>query len=169
MKDIHVLTKVDVYKFLLNFIFVFILFCIDRFSKIYVIELVEKTEVSEIYLTSLLNIYLVWNTGIAFGLFSFSNEITYHLFTALIILINLIIIYLIIVTKDFRKYFFLLILGGSFGNLFDRLYYGSVPDFVDFHIGNFHWFIFNIADIFITMGVICLILAELIYKKDTND
>jgi len=169
VKDIHVLTKVDVYKFLLNFIFVFILFCIDRFSKIYVIELVEKTEVSEIYLTSLLNIYLVWNTGIAFGLFSFSNEITYHLFTALIILINLIIIYLIIVTKDFRKYFFLLILGGSFGNLFDRLYYGSVPDFVDFHIGNFHWFIFNIADIFITMGVICLILAELLYKKDTNE
>ena len=169
MKDIHVLTKVDVYKFLLNFIFVFILFCIDRFSKIYVIELVEKTEVSEIYLTSLLNIYLVWNTGIAFGLFSFSNEITYHLFTALIILINLIIIYLIIVTKDFRKYFFLLILGGSFGNLFDRLYYGSVPDFVDFHIGNFHWFIFNIADIFITVGVICLILAELLYKKDTNE
>ena len=169
MKDIHVLTKVDVYKFLLNFIFVFILFCIDRFSKIYVIELVEKTEVSEIYLTSLLNIYLVWNTGIAFGLFSFSNEITYHLFTALIILINLIIIYLIIVTKDFRKYFFLLILGGSFGNLFDRLYYGSVPDFVDFHIGNFHWFIFNIADIFITMGVICLILAELLYKKDIHE
>ena len=169
MKDIHVLTKVDVYKFLLNFIFVFILFCIDRFSKIYVIELVEKTEVSEIYLTSLLNIYLVWNTGIAFGLFSFSNEITYHLFTALIILINLIIIYLIIVTKDFRKYFFLLILGGSFGNLFDRLYYGSVPDFVDFHIGNFHWFIFNIADIFITVGVICLILAELLYKKEVNE
>ena len=169
MKDIHVLTKVDVYKFLLNFIFVFILFCIDRFSKIYVIELVEKTEVSEIYLTSLLNIYLVWNTGIAFGLFSFSNEITYHLFTALIILINLIIIYLIIVTKDFRKYFFLLILGGSFGNLFDRLYYRSVPDFIDFHIGNFHWFIFNIADIFITVGVICLILAELLYKKEVNE
>ena len=169
MKDIHVLIKVDVYKFLVNFIFVFILFCIDRFSKIYVIELVEKTEVSEIYLTSFLNSYLVWNTGIAFGLFSFSNEITYHLFTALIVLINLIIIYLIISTKDFRKYFFLLILGGSFGNLFDRLFYGAVPDFIDFHIGNFHWFIFNIADIFISVGVICLILAELLYKKDTNE
>ena len=169
MKEIHVLIKVDVYKFLVNFIFVFILFCIDRFSKIYVIELVEKTEVSEIYLTSFLNSYLVWNTGIAFGLFSFSNEITYHLFTALIVLINLIIIYLIISTKDFRKYFFLLILGGSFGNLFDRLFYGAVPDFIDFHIGNFHWFIFNIADIFISVGVICLILAELLYKKDTNE
>ena len=157
------------YKFLLNLIFVFTLFCIDRISKIYIIDLSEKTGVEEIYLTSFLNSYLVWNTGIAFGLFSFSNELTYNLFTALIVLINLIIIYLVIVTKDFRKYFFLMILGGSFGNLFDRLYYGSVPDFIDFHIGNFHWFIFNIADIFITMGVICLILAELIYKKDKND
>ena len=83
--------------------------------------------------------------------------------------VNFIIIYLTIVTKDFRRYFFLLILGGSFGNLFDRLFYGSVPDFIDLHIGNFHWFIFNIADIFITVGVICLILAEVLYKKDTNE
>ena len=169
VKDIYVLIKIKVYKFLLNSIFVLILFCIDRFSKVYVIELVEKTNVSEIYLTPFLNSYLVWNSGIAFGLFSFSNEFTYNLFTALIVLINLIIIYLIVVTKDFRKYFFLLILGGSFGNLFDRLYYRSVPDFIDFHIGNFHWFIFNIADIFITLGVICLILAELLYKKDKNE
>ena len=157
------------YKFLVNSLFVLILFCVDRFSKIYVIELSEKTDITEVYLTSFLNSYLVWNTGIAFGLFSLSNELTYNLITTLIILINLIIIYLITITKDFRKYFFLLILGGSFGNLFDRLYYGSVPDFIDFHIGNFHWFIFNIADIFITVGVICLILAEVLYKKDTNE
>ena len=169
VKDIHHLIKVKVYKSLVNSLFVLILFCIDRFSKIYVIELAEETNVSEIYLTSFLNSYLVWNTGIAFGLFSFSNEFTYNLFTTLIILVNLIIIYLAIVTKDFRRYFFLLILGGSFGNLFDRLFYGSVPDFIDFHIGNFHWFIFNIADIFITVGVICLILAELLYKKETNE
>ena len=122
MKDFHVLIKIKVYKFLLNSIFVLILFFIDRFSKIYVIELVEKTDISEIYITSFLNSYLVWNTGIAFGLFSFSSEFTYNLFTALILLINLIIIYFAIVTKDFRKFFFLLILGGSFGNLFDRLY-----------------------------------------------
>ena len=169
VKDIHILIKIKVNKFLLNSTFVLILFLIDRFSKVYVIELVEKTEISEIYITSFLNSYLVWNTGIAFGLFSLSNGFTYNLFTVLIVLINLIIIYLIIVTKDFRKYFFLLILGGSFGNLFDRLYYGSVPDFIDFHIGNFHWFIFNIADIFITVGVICLILAELLYKKEVNE
>ena len=111
------------YKSLVNSLVVLILFCIDRFSKIYVIELAEKTNVSEIYLTSFLNSYLVWNTGIAFGLFSFSNEFTYNLFTFIIVLINLIIIYLVVSTKDFRKYFFLLILGGSFGNLFDRLYY----------------------------------------------
>jgi len=169
VKDIHFLIKIKVNKFLLSSTFVLILFCLDRFSKIYIVELAEKTNVSEIYLTSFLNSYLVWNTGIAFGLFSFSNEFTYNLITVLIVLINLIIIYLAIVTKDFRKYFFLMILGGSLGNLFDRIYYGSVPDFIDFHIGNFHWFIFNIADIFITMGVICLILAELIYKKDTNE
>ena len=168
-KDIHVLIKVKVYKSLVNSLFVLILFCIDRFSKIYVIELAEKTDITEVYLTSFLNSYLVWNTGIAFGLFSLSNELTYNLFTTLIVLINLIIIYLVTITKDFRKYFFLLILGGSFGNLFDRLYYGSVPDFIDFHIGNFHWFIFNIADIFITVGVICLILAELLYKKELDE
>ena len=169
MKDIHVLIKVKVNKFLINSVFVLILFCIDRFSKFFVIDLAEKTDVSEIYLTSFLNSYLVWNTGIAFGLFSFSNVLAYNLFTALIVLINLIIIYLVIITKDFRKYFFLLILGGSFGNLFDRLYYKSVPDFIDFHIGNLHWFIFNIADIFITVGVICLILVELLYKKEVNE
>ena len=168
-KGIHVLIKIKVYKFLLNSIFVLILFCIDRFSKIYIIELSEKNNVTEIFLTPFLNSYLIWNSGIAFGLFSLSNELTYNLFTALIAVINLIIIYLAFVTKDFRKYFFLLILGGSFGNLFDRFYYGSVPDFIDFHIGNFHWFIFNIADIFITTGVICLILAELLYKKETNE
>ena len=169
VKDIRVLIKVKVYKFLINCLFVLILFCVDRFSKIYVIDLAEKTDITEVYLTSFLNSYLVWNTGIAFGLFSLSNELTYNLFTALIVLINIMIIYLATITKDFRKYFFLLILGGSFGNLFDRLYYESVPDFIDFHIGNFHWFIFNIADIFITVGVICLILAELSYKKEVNE
>ena len=114
MKDNLVQTKVKVYKFLSNSIFILILFCIDRFSKIYVIELAEKTNVLEIYLTSFLNSYLVWNSGIAFGLFSLSNDLTYHLFTALIVLINLIIIYLAIVTNDFRKYFFFI----NFGRVF---------------------------------------------------
>ena len=168
VKDIHVLIKIKVNKFLLNLIFVLTLFCIDRFSKIYIIELSEKTNVTEIYLTSFLNSYLVWNTGIAFGLFSLSGELTYNLFTSLIVVINLIIIYLAVVTKDFRRYFFLLILGGSFGNLFDRLFYGSVPDFIDFHIGNFHWFIFNLADVFITCGISVMILLEFIGNSKKN-
>ena len=116
-----------------------------------------------------MNSYLIWNSGIAFGLFSLSNEITYNLFTLLIIFINLVVLYLAFKIKDIRKFFFLLILGGSLGNLFDRLYYGSVPDFIDFHLGNFHWFIFNIADIFISIGVICLILVELFYKKRNDE
>ena len=106
VKDIHVLIKIKVNKFLLNSTFVLILFLIDRFSKVYVIELVEKTEISEIYITSFLNSYLVWNTGIAFGLFSFSNEFTYNLFTALIVLINLIIIYLVMSQKTSEDIFF---------------------------------------------------------------
>ena len=168
-KDIHPLKKVKVYKFLLNSIFVLILFCIDRFSKIYIIDLTEKTDTTLIYLTPFLNSYLIWNSGIAFGLFSLSNEITYNLFTLLIIFINLVVLYLAFKIKDIRKFFFLLILGGSLGNLFDRIYYGSVPDFIDFHLGNFHWFIFNIADIFISIGVICLILVELFYKKRIDE
>jgi len=165
VKDVHVLIKIKVNKFLLNLIFVLTLFCIDRFSKIYIIELSEKTNVTEIYLTSFLNSYLVWNTGIAFGLFSLSGELTYNLFTSLIVVINLIIIYLAVVTKDFRRYFFLLILGGSFGNLFDRIVYSAVPDFIDIHYNQFHWFIFNVADIFITIGIICLIFDEFFLER----
>ena len=125
VKDIHVLIKIKVNKFLLNSTFVLILFLIDRFSKVYVIELVEKTEISEIYITSFLNSYLVWNTGIAFGLFSFSNEFTYNLFTALIILVNLIIIYLAIVTKDFRRYWKDINLHISYSKLFRKFWLSS--------------------------------------------
>jgi len=169
VKDIRDLIKIKVYKFLYNSIFVLILFCIDRLSKIYIIDLTEKTDTTLIYLTPFLNSYLIWNSGIAFGLFSLSNEVTYNLFTLLIIFINLVVLYLAFKIKDIRKFFFLLILGGSLGNLFDRLYYSSVPDFIDFHLGNFHWFIFNIADIFISIGVICLILVELCYKKRKDE
>ena len=169
VKDIRVLIKIKVYQFLLYSIFVLILVCVDRFSKIYVIDLTEKTDTVLIYLTPFLNSYLIWNSGIAFGLFSLSSEITYNLFTLLIMFINLVILYLAFKITDIRKFFFLLILGGSLGNLFDRLYYGSVPDFIDFHLGNFHWFIFNIADIFISIGVICLILVELFYKKRNDE
>ena len=120
---------------------------------------------SSIGVVAFLNIYLIWNEGIAFGLLSFGSKAIYNFITILILIINIIIIYIIFKLEDFRKYFFLIILGGSLGNLFDRMVYNAVPDFIDFHIGNLHWFIFNPADIFITIGVICLILDEFFFKN----
>ncbi len=155
--------------FLLNMLIVAIIFLIDRLCKLYVINLYEDISNQQIFLTSFLNVYLIWNEGIAFGLLSFVNEEIYNYITLLVILINIFIIYLLFKLNDVRKYYFLIILGGSLGNLFDRLIYRAVPDFIDFHIGNFHWFIFNPADIFITLGVICLILDEFFIKNKRND
>ena len=153
----------------LNISIVIAIFLIDRASKLYVINLFEDLNSQQIFLTSFLNLYLIWNEGIAFGLLSFDNNEIYNFITFLIILINLIIIYILFKVKDFRRYFFLIILGGSLGNLFDRLIYNAVPDFIDFHIGQFHWFIFNPADIFITVGISCLILDEIFFKSRNNE
>ena len=155
--------------FLLNLFIVTIVFLIDRVSKIYIINLFDNLNTQQIFLTSFLNIYLIWNEGIAFGLLSFESITIYNIITLLIVLINILIIYMLFKLNDVRKYFFLIILGGSLGNLFDRLMYNAVPDFIDFHIGNLHWFIFNPADIFITIGVICLILDEFFFKNQRND
>ena len=155
--------------FFLNISIVIAIFLIDRASKLYVINLFEDLNSQQIFLTSFLNLYLIWNEGIAFGLLSFDNNEIYNFITFLIILINLIIIYILFKVKDFRRYFFLIILGGSLGNLFDRLIYNAVPDFIDFHIGQFHWFIFNPADIFITVGISCLILDEIFFKSRNNE
>jgi len=146
--------KLSIYLFLTSFIFI-----LDRVSKLYILKIAELNNSVDIYISTYLNLYLIWNKGIAFGLFSFEENFVYHLVTILIILITLIIVFIIYKTKDFRAYFFIFILSGSLGNLFDRIYYSSVPDFIDFHINDFHWFIFNVADIFITIGVLCLIFA----------
>ena len=153
----------------LNISIVIAIFLIDRASKLYVINLFEDLNSQQIFLTPFLNLYLIWNEGIAFGLLSFENNEIYDLITSSIILINLVIIYILFKVKDFRRYFFLIILGGSLGNLFDRLIYNAVPDFIDFHIGQFHWFIFNPADIFITVGISCLILDEIFFKSRNNE
>ena len=139
----------------------------DRISKIYVIYLDNKLSGSEIFSSNFLNIYLIWNKGIAFGLFSFNEKIFYNILTIIILIIILIIFIMTIKSHGVKKYLLLMILGGALGNLFDRIFYKAVPDFIDFHIGNFHWFIFNIADIFITFGIICLILVE-IFSKNIN-
>ncbi len=155
-------------KFFFNSSLVILIFLIDRISKIYVISLNKKFLEPEIFSSKFINIYLVWNEGIAFGLFS-SNDINfYNITTFLIILIIMILFYMITQSQGLQKYSLLMILGGALGNVFDRFFYNSVPDFIDFHIGEFHWFIFNVADIFITLGVICMILIELIANNENK-
>ena len=141
--------------------FILLIFIIDRISKMYVIHLDQKLLGSEIFSSKFLNINLIWNNGIAFGLLNFEKENLYNLLTALILIIIIFIALMSINTKGFKKFSFLIILGGAIGNVFDRIFTKAVPDFIDFHIGNFHWFIFNIADIFITIGLIFLILLEI--------
>ena len=141
--------------------FILLIFLIDRISKMYVIHLDQKLLGSEIFSSKFLNINLIWNNGIAFGLLNFEKENLYNLLTALILIIIIFIALMSINTKGFKKFSFLIILGGAIGNVFDRIFTKAVPDFIDFHIGNFHWFIFNIADIFITFGLIFLILLEI--------
>ena len=148
--------------FLIKLSLIFTVFLFDRVSKIYVIYLDNKIFGSEIFSSKFLNINLIWNEGIAFGLFSFNEKIFYNLLTILILIIILIILIMSIKSYGFKKYSLLMILGGALGNVFDRLYYKAVPDFIDFHIGNFHWFIFNVADIFITIGVFLMILLEIV-------
>ena len=154
---------------LINISLIFSIFLLDRVSKIYVINLDKKLIGSEIFSSKFLNIYLVWNEGIAFGLFSFDEGKLYNFLTILISLILLIILYLIFKSKGFAKYSLLMILGGALGNLFDRIFYKAVPDFIDFHVGNLHWFIFNVSDIFITLGVIGMIILEFIGNNKKNE
>ena len=153
-----ILTK----SFIINSLLVFSIFLLDRLSKIYVIYLDKKFLGSEIFSSKFLNIVLVWNEGIAFGLFSFDENYLYNILTIIILLIIIIIFFMMIRNKGIKKYSLLMILGGALGNFYDRIFYKAVPDFIDFHISNFHWFIFNFADIFITIGVIFMIIFEFI-------
>jgi len=156
-------------KFIYSSLIIVIIFLLDRFSKIYVLSLAKINGSVDIFLTKYLNIYLIWNEGIAFGLLSFDESNLYFVVTVLIVIISIVVLVLIIKTNDVRFYFYLLIFGGALGNLFDRLYYSAVPDFIDVHINNYHWFVFNVADIFITIGVLCLILVELIFNKHLDN
>ena len=152
-------------NFIINFLIILSIFALDRFSKIYVIFQNEKSLSAELFESKYLNINLIWNEGIAFGLLSFDQKLYYNLLTGLICLITLIILWMVIRTKGLEKLAFMVVFGGSLGNIFDRLYYSSVPDFIDIHFGDFHWFIFNVADIFITIGVLLLIYLEIFLKK----
>ena len=152
-------------KFFWDFFFIFSIFLIDRVTKILMIHFAEILGKTTITVTPFLNLNLIWNNGIAFGLLSFDQKFYYNFLTLLIILITLIIFWMILRTEKFERFAFMMIFGGSIGNIYDRLFYSAVPDFIDFHIRNFHWFIFNVADIFITVGVIILICHEVFLKN----
>ena len=139
-----------------------LIFIIDRISKIYVINLSENSFNNELFSSKFLNITLVWNEGIAFGLFSGSHEYWYNFLTIVIVFTVVLILMMSIKQNGVQRFFLLVVFGGALGNLYDRIFFKAVPDFIDLHIENFHWFIFNIADIFISFGLLMLILLEIL-------
>ena len=156
-------------KKLINLILIVSIFAVDRISKIYIIKIFELENKVDIYLTENLNFYLIWNKGIAFGLFSFNESFIYNIITGIIIIICIVVTVMIYVNSGLKVFSLIFVLGGALGNLFDRMYYSAVPDFIDFHINGFHWFVFNVADIFITLGIICLIFDEIFVNNKNNE
>ncbi len=152
-------------NFIINIIIVTSIFFLDRISKIYVISQFEKNFSPELFTSKFLNITLIWNEGIAFGLLSFDKSYFYNFLTMIIMIIIIVIFFMILKSSGFKKYSLLIILGGALGNVYDRIFFKAVPDFIDFHVEEFHWFIFNVSDIFITIGVIFVILIEIIETK----
>ena len=155
------MNKNSLKKFFLNFIILITIFLIDRISKLYILKLAEVENSVNVYITSYLNLFLIWNKGIAFGLLAANESIIYNTITLVISLIIVVILFMMWRGDNIQRYFLALVAGGALGNLYDRIIYTAVPDFIDLHFQGFHWFVFNVADIFITVGVFCLILVEL--------
>jgi signal peptidase II len=164
------MNKINLKNFYLNLVILLIVFVLDRITKLYILNLAEVETEVDVYITSYLNLFLIWNKGIAFGLFSIDANIIYNSITILIGLIIITILFMMLKSNNTQGYFFALIIGGALGNFYDRIVYTAVPDFIDLHFYDFHWFVFNVADIFITIGVFCLILVELFFNnKNTNE
>ena len=161
------MNKIRLKKSYLNFISLIAIFFIDRLTKFYILKLGEIENSVDIYITSYLNLYLIWNRGIAFGLLAMNESIIYNFITIIIGIIILVILIMIWKKKNIQSFFLALIVGGALGNFYDRIIYGAVPDFIDLHYLDFHWFVFNVADIFITIGIFCLIFVELFFYKKT--
>jgi signal peptidase II len=153
-------------NFYISFSIVSLIYFLDRLSKIYVIQLDKNNLGSDIFNSTFLNIVLIWNKGIAFGLLSFNESYLYNIISLIIAIIIIVLIIMSLKNQGFKRYSLLMIVGGALGNLHDRIFFNAVPDFIDFHIGNFHWFIFNVSDIFITLGVISMIVLELFDNKN---
>ena len=152
-------------NFYISFSLVTLIYFLDRLTKIFVIQLDKNNFGLDIFNSSYLNIVLIWNKGIAFGLFSFNEAYLYNILSLIISIIVVILVIMSLKSQGFKRYSILMIVGGALGNLHDRIFFNAVPDFIDFHVGNFHWFIFNVADVFITMGVIFMIVLEIIDIK----
>ena len=159
------MNKIVLKRFSTNFIILITIFLIDRVSKLYIIGLAELESTVDIYVTPYLNLFLIWNKGIAFGLFSANEGTIYNIITVIIGFMIIIILFIMLKNNNIQRYFLGLIAGGALGNFYDRIIYTAVPDFIDLHFYGFHWFVFNVADIFITVGVLCLILVELFYNN----
>ena len=155
-------------KHIINFIFVLIFFFVDRVSKLIIIALDNQNEQISITDFPFLKLNLIWNDGIAFGLLSFDESLSYNIVSIIIFVVIVYLTILLINSEKLGRVALLLVLGGAIGNFFDRVYYSAVPDFIDFHFNGFHWFIFNVADIFITVGLFCLIYVEIIKKNDDD-
>ena len=145
------------------------IFSLDRISKLYIILKTETNLSSNLFSSKFLNINLIWNEGIAFGLLSYNENFIYNSITVIIFIVIIILLIMLLNAERLNRIALLMIIGGAFGNLFDRIYYSAVPDFLDFYFKDFHWFIFNIADIFITLGVICLIYDEIFLQNKINE
>ena len=152
-------------NFYINFLIVALIYSLDRLTKIFVIQLDKNNLGSDIFNSAYLNIVLIWNKGIAFGLFSFDESYLYNILSLIISIIVVILVIMSLKSHGFKRYSLLMIVGGALGNLHDRIFFNAVPDFIDLHAGNFHWFIFNVSDIFITLGVISMIVLELADNK----
>ena len=152
-------------NFYISFFMVASIYFLDRLTKMYVIQLDKNNLGSDIFNSAYLNIVLIWNKGIAFGLFSFNESHLYNILSLIISIIVLILVIMALKSQGFKRYSLLMIVGGALGNLHDRIFFNAVPDFIDFHVGNFHWFIFNVSDIFITLGVISMIVLEIADNK----
>ena len=164
------MNKINLKNFYLNLLIILIVFIFDRATKLYILKLAEVETSVDIYIAPYLNLFLIWNKGIAFGLLSMDGSIIYNTITILIGLIIITILFMMLKNNNVQCYFLALIAGGALGNFYDRVVYTAVPDFIDLHFYGFHWFVFNVADIFITIGVFCLILVELFFNnKNTNE
>ncbi|MDA8985002.1 signal peptidase II [Candidatus Pelagibacter sp.] len=152
-------------NFYISFSIVALIYFLDRLSKIYVIQLDKNNLGSDIFNSAYLNIVLIWNKGIAFGLLSFNESYLYNIISLIIAIIIIVLVIMSLKSQGFKRYSLLMIVGGALGNLHDRIFFNAVPDFIDFHVENFHWFIFNVSDIFITLGVISMIVLELLDNK----